>query len=74
MESDSEEEEEEEEVVVEVEQRPSSLSVQDRITGRQLEHLQVSHSRLAPKLELSGPFVSFAVKTKSKSLVYLKVV
>lgn len=48
MESDSEGEEgeEEEEVVVEVEQRPSSLSFQDRITRRQLQHLQVSHIRL----------------------------
>ncbi|XP_008292287.1 centrosomal protein of 78 kDa [Stegastes partitus] len=46
IESDSEEEEEEEdedeeEVVVEVEQRPSSLSLQDRITGRQFERLQM---------------------------------
>uniref|UniRef100_A0A3P8TS93 Centrosomal protein 78 n=1 Tax=Amphiprion percula TaxID=161767 RepID=A0A3P8TS93_AMPPE len=41
MESDSEEEEEEEEVVVEVEQRPSSLSLQERITGRQFERLQM---------------------------------
>ncbi|XP_059193851.1 centrosomal protein of 78 kDa [Centropristis striata] len=36
-----EEEEEEEEVVVEVEQRPSSLSLQDRIPGRKLEHIQM---------------------------------
>ncbi|XP_022047993.2 centrosomal protein of 78 kDa isoform X1 [Acanthochromis polyacanthus] len=38
MESDSEEEEEEE---VEVEHRPSSLRLQDRITGRQFERLQM---------------------------------
>ncbi|XP_076588077.1 centrosomal protein of 78 kDa isoform X2 [Chaetodon auriga] len=39
--SEGEEGEEEEEVVVEVEQRPSSLHLQDRITGRQFEHLQM---------------------------------
>ncbi|XP_041792936.1 centrosomal protein of 78 kDa isoform X2 [Chelmon rostratus] len=39
--SEGEEGEEEEEVVVEVEQRPSSLSFQDRITRRQLQHLQM---------------------------------
>ncbi len=58
MESDSEgeedEEEEEEEVVVEVEPRPPSLSLQDRITGRQFERMQVSHTRLVLKLEHSG--------------------
>lgn len=42
--SEGEEDEEEEDVVVEVEQRPSSLSLQDRITGRQLEHMQVSQT------------------------------
>ncbi|XP_062272729.1 centrosomal protein of 78 kDa isoform X2 [Scomber scombrus] len=46
VESDSEgeeeeEEEEEEEVVVEVEQKPSSLNHQDRITGRQFERMQM---------------------------------
>nr|XP_046243802.1 centrosomal protein of 78 kDa [Scatophagus argus] len=43
VESDSEGEDagEEEEVVVEVEQRPSSLSLQDRITERQFEHMQM---------------------------------
>ncbi|XP_070820049.1 centrosomal protein of 78 kDa isoform X2 [Chaetodon trifascialis] len=39
--SEGEEGEEEEEVVVEVEQRPSPLRLQDRITGRQFEHLQM---------------------------------
>ncbi|XP_051279161.1 centrosomal protein of 78 kDa [Dicentrarchus labrax] len=39
--SEGEEDEEEEKVVVEVEQRPSSLSLQERITGRQVEHLQM---------------------------------
>ncbi|XP_019125294.2 centrosomal protein of 78 kDa isoform X3 [Larimichthys crocea] len=39
--TDEEEGEEEEEVVVEVEQRPSSLRLQERITGRQFEHLQM---------------------------------
>ncbi|XP_044053857.1 centrosomal protein of 78 kDa [Siniperca chuatsi] len=43
VESDSEreEDEEEEEVVVEVDQRPSSLSLQDSITGWQFEHMQM---------------------------------
>ncbi|XP_041856380.1 centrosomal protein of 78 kDa isoform X2 [Melanotaenia boesemani] len=44
VESDSEREEEddeEEEVVVEVDQRPSSLHLQDVITGRQLDHVQM---------------------------------
>ncbi|KAM9361111.1 centrosomal protein of 78 kDa [Symphorus nematophorus] len=39
--SDEEEDEEKEEVVVEVEQRQPSLSAQDRVTGRQIEHLQM---------------------------------
>ncbi|XP_035513526.1 centrosomal protein of 78 kDa [Morone saxatilis] len=39
--SEGEEDEEEENVVVEVEQRPSSRSLQERITGRQVEHLQM---------------------------------
>lgn len=39
--SEGEEDEEEEEVVVEVEQRPSSLTLQDRITERQFKHMQV---------------------------------
>lgn len=44
VESDSEEEENEEEVVVEVDQRLSSLSLQDRVANRkQVEHMQVSH-------------------------------
>lgn len=51
-ESEQEEGEEEEEVVVEVEQRPSSLSLQDRITERQFKHIQVGHIWLVPKLEL----------------------
>uniref|UniRef100_A0A671UA24 Centrosomal protein 78 n=1 Tax=Sparus aurata TaxID=8175 RepID=A0A671UA24_SPAAU len=38
--SEGEEDEEEEEVVVEVEQRPPTLHLQDRITGRQFENLQ----------------------------------
>ncbi|XP_035022810.1 centrosomal protein of 78 kDa [Hippoglossus stenolepis] len=38
---EEEEEEEEEGVVVEVEQRPSSLNLQDRITDRQFERLQM---------------------------------
>ena len=50
MESESEGEDsygdEEEEVVVEVEQSPSSLHVQDRITSRQFDRVQVSHIRL----------------------------
>lgn len=50
METDSEaddyEEVEDEEVVVEVEQRPSSPHLQDRITERKLNHLQVGHIRL----------------------------
>ncbi|XP_037633029.1 centrosomal protein of 78 kDa isoform X1 [Sebastes umbrosus] len=45
VESDSEaeedEDEEEEEVVVEVEQKPSSPRLQDRITGRKFEHMQM---------------------------------
>lgn len=46
VESDSEGEENDEEVVVEVEQRPSSLSLQDRVaTRQQFEHKQVSHIR-----------------------------
>ncbi|XP_073323299.1 centrosomal protein of 78 kDa [Pagrus major] len=40
-EEDEDEEEEEEEVVVEVEQRPPTLNLQDRITGRQFEYLQM---------------------------------
>lgn len=52
--TDEEEGEEEEEVVVEVEQRPSSLRLQERITGRQFEHLQVSHIRLVSKVEYIG--------------------
>ncbi|XP_054466755.1 centrosomal protein of 78 kDa [Anoplopoma fimbria] len=39
--SEGEEDEEDEEVVVEVEQRPPSLSLQDRITGRKFEHMQM---------------------------------
>ncbi|KAM8761318.1 centrosomal protein of 78 kDa [Acanthopagrus schlegelii] len=39
--SEGEEDEEEEEVVVEVEQRPPTLQLQDRITGRQFENLQM---------------------------------
>lgn len=47
------EEDEEAEVVVELEQGPSSLSHQDRITGRQFDRVQVSHKRLLdPKPEL----------------------
>lgn len=53
MESDSEGEEDEE---VEVEERPSSLSLQDRITGRKFEYMQVSHIRLPTNLKLSGTF------------------
>ena len=44
--SEGEEDEEEEEVVVEVEQRPPTLQLQDRVTGRQFENLQVSHNTL----------------------------
>ncbi|XP_042276662.1 centrosomal protein of 78 kDa [Thunnus maccoyii] len=40
-EGEEEEEEEEGEVVVEVEQQPSSLDHQDRITGRQFERMQM---------------------------------
>ncbi|XP_070690241.1 centrosomal protein of 78 kDa [Pempheris klunzingeri] len=40
-EGEEDEEAEEEEEVVEVEQRPSSLYSQDRITGRQFEHMQM---------------------------------
>lgn len=43
VESDSEGEENEEEVVVEVDQRLSSLSLQDRADRKQVEHMQVSH-------------------------------
>lgn len=44
MESDSEGEENEDEVVVEVDQRLSSLSLQDRVANRkQVEHMRVSH-------------------------------
>lgn len=43
METDSEGEENEEEVVVEVEQQPSSPSLQDKVSARQL---QVSHLKL----------------------------
>lgn len=46
VESDSEEEEEEKVVVVEVEQRSPSPNLQDRITGRQFIHMQVSHDRV----------------------------
>lgn len=50
MESDSEEDEEQEEVVVvEVGQRPQSPQLQDKITGRQFEHMQVSQTWLLPK-------------------------
>lgn len=55
--SEGEEDAEEEELVVEVEQRPSSFSVKDRIIGRQFEHMQVSHNRLDPKLELCWTFM-----------------
>lgn len=41
LESVSEGEEDEEDVVVEVEQRPSSHRLQDRITGRSIEYMQV---------------------------------
>lgn len=59
MESDSEgeEDEEEEEVVVEVEQRPPTLHLQDRITGRQFENLQVSPNTLVPKQDRDKCFV-----------------
>lgn len=47
VESNSEEDEDEgeDEAVLEVEQKPSSLSLEDRITERQFRHLQVSHIR-----------------------------
>lgn len=54
IESDSEgegDEEEENVVVVEVEQR-SPPSLQDAITGRQFERVQVSYDKLVPKLEI----------------------
>ncbi len=54
MESDSEEEDEEGDgVVVEVEQRPSSLGLQDKITERQFKHLQVSLIRLVAEVDIS---------------------
>ncbi|XP_071393649.1 centrosomal protein of 78 kDa [Centroberyx affinis] len=39
--SEGEEDDEEEEIVVEVEQRPSSISLRDRITGRQFQRMQM---------------------------------
>ena len=64
--SEGEEEEEEEEVVVEVEQQPSSLDHQDRITGRQFERMQVSHIRA--KLELQYLVFSSMAKFGTKSV------
>uniref|UniRef100_A0A4W6C6K1 Centrosomal protein 78 n=1 Tax=Lates calcarifer TaxID=8187 RepID=A0A4W6C6K1_LATCA len=49
-EDEDEEEQEEEEVVVEVEQRPSSFNLQNRITGRQFERLQMELKECRLKL------------------------
>lgn len=62
-EGEDNEEDKEAEVVVEVEQGPSSSFShrhQDKITGRQFEHMQVSHNRLHPYLNFLGSFIFFS--------------
>lgn len=75
VESDSEGEEDEEEekvVVVEVEQRSPSPNLQDRITARQFEHMQVSHHKVVFKLELCT-YKSEVVELKQLTMQHVKL-